>query len=143
MGGGAVLNRVLLADKDNDNTEKLIRIFHEYYHLSPQLWRNERAFRTFIRTPGDGVVLIRIDDPSIPGLELTKQATAVYPEIQVVWMAASEGYALEAFPRSVDAYLLLPATGEKLAVVMDSLHFKKVRYEEKYNSDHFFRMRRM
>jgi two-component SAPR family response regulator len=114
-----------------DNTERLIRILNENHCLTPQVWQNEHAFQVFIRAPDEGVVFVRIDDPSIPGLEMTRQATAVYPEIQVVWMAAGEGYALEAFPRGVDAYLLLPATEEKLAEVMDSLEFKKVRYGEK------------
>lgn len=131
MGGDAILNRVLLADKDKSNTEPLIRIFKKNYNLTPQVWQSERAFQAFIRAPDEGAVFVRIDDPSIPGLELTRQAMAVYPEIQVVWMAAGEGYALEAFPRGVDAYLLLPATEEKLAEVMDSLDFKKVRYGEK------------
>jgi two-component SAPR family response regulator len=131
MGGDAILKRVLLADKDKYSTERLIRIFKENYSIWPQVWQNEHAFQAFIRAPEDGAVFVRIDDPSIPGLELTRQATAVYPQIQVVWMAAGEGYALEAFPRGVDAYLLLPATEEKLAEVMDSLIFKKVRYGEK------------
>ncbi len=135
MGGGAVLNRVLLADTDQDNTEQLIRIFNENHRLTPQVWQNERAFQAFIRAPEDGVVFIRIDDPSIPGLELTRQATTAYPGIQLVWMASGEGYALEAFPRGVDAYLLLPATEEKLAEVMDSLKFKKAKLEEKQNAD--------
>jgi two-component SAPR family response regulator len=130
-GGGTVLNRVLLTDIDKDNTEWLIHIFNEYYHLTPQVWQSERAFQTFIRAPEDGVVFVRIDDPSIPGLELTRQATARYPKIQLVWMAANDGYAIEAFLRGIDAYLLLPATEDKLKEVMDSLIFKKVRYGEK------------
>ena len=131
MGGGAVLNRVLLADKDRYNTERLIRIFKKNYCIWPQVWQNEHAFQAFFDTPEDGVIFVRIDDPSIPGLELTRRATTVYSNIQLVWMAANEEYALEAFPRGVDAYLLLPATEEKLAEVMDSLKFKRVRYGKK------------
>ena len=131
MRGDAVLNRVLLADKDKSNTERLIRIFKENYRIWPQAWQDEYTFQAFIRVPEGGVVFVRIDDPSILGLELTRQATAAYPKIQLVWMASGERYALEAFPRGVDAYLLLPATEEKLAEVMDFLTFKKVRYGEK------------
>jgi two-component SAPR family response regulator len=119
-----------MADNDKFNTKRLIRIFKENYCILPQVWQNERAFRDFLRAPDNGVVFVRIDDPSVPGLELTKQATAAYPQIQLVWMAAGERYALEAFPRGVDAYLLLPATKEKLAEVIDSLRFKKARYKE-------------
>lgn len=125
------MNRVLLADKDKYNTERLIRIFKENYCIWPQVWQNEHAFQAFIRAPEDGVVFVRIEDPSIPGLELTRQVTAVYPKIQLVWMAAGEGYALEAFPRGVDAYLLLPVTEEKVKKVMDCLAYKKCRYGNK------------
>lgn len=126
-----VLNRVFLADRDKYNTERLIRIFNENYCIWSQVWLNEHVFQTFIRAPEDGVVFIRIDDPSIPGLELTRQAMAVYPKIQLVWMAENERHALEAFPRGVDAYLLLPATEEKVKKVMDCLAYKKYRYGNK------------
>jgi two-component SAPR family response regulator len=122
---------VLLADTDRTDTERLVCVFKKNYGIRPQVWRNERAFHDFIRIPENGVVFVRIDDPSVPGLELTRQATAFYPQIQLVWMAANEGYAIEAFPRGVDEYLLLPATEEKLAKVMDSLKCKKERHLEK------------
>lgn len=136
MEDDAVLNRVLLADKDRTNAEQLARAFRNSYGILPRVWCDEHAFYDFIHTPESGVVFVRIDDPSIPGLELTRRAAAFHPEIQLVWMAANEGYAIEAFLCGVDEYLLLPLTEEKLFKVMDSLKCKKARYTEKQNADH-------
>jgi two-component SAPR family response regulator len=122
---------VLLADKDKDNLECLKRLFQNQLSLRPKIWQNGHTLEDFLGAPGEGVIFVRIDDPSIMGLEMTKQMTAIYPKIQIVWMAAGEKYAIDAFPRGVDAYLLLPATEEKLAEVMNTLNFKKIRYGEK------------
>ncbi|NTV90566.1 MAG: hypothetical protein HGA22_09465 [Clostridiales bacterium] len=123
------MKRVLLADSDKGNLALITRYLSRCSDDSlPEYWEGRQAYSCFIREPEDGAVFIRIDDPLIPGLVLTDQALSSYPKMQIVWMAASESYVIDAFPRGVDAYLLLPATDEKLADIMDSLDFKKKRY---------------
>ena len=81
---------------------------------SVTVWDGMSSFFKFAEDAAEGIVLIRIDNPLVPGLALTKTAAEQYPGLRKVWMAADERYALEAFPNDVDAYLLVPVTKEKL-----------------------------
>lgn len=124
-------NKILLADADKKNLTVLGALIEEMYGIHPSVYPgSENSFNEFLNGPGKGVVFIRIDSTLIQGIELTRQAGGRYPDIHVVWMAAYEGYAIDAFPQGVDAYLLLPATREKLDGVMEALSFKRRRYND-------------
>lgn len=115
---------MFLADTDRESIHKLAGLLEGDHCIRLAVWRDRHSYNSFINLPEDGIVFIRVDDSSIPGLELTKQAFALYPKIRLVWMAASEVHALDAFPQGVDAYLLLPATKVAINEVMACLRFK-------------------
>jgi two-component SAPR family response regulator len=125
--GGDSLHRVFLADTDKENIRKFTCLLEDAHNIRPAVWQNRYSFDSFIEAPEAGAVFIRIDDPFIPGLELTRYASDHYPRINIVWMAKSESYALEAFPSGVDSYLLLPLTAEKLEFVEELLEIAEVR----------------
>lgn len=116
---------VFIADKDRENIQTLVRLFQKNYGINPAVWQNRNGLRTFLRNLQNGAVLIRIDDPSIPGLELTSQVLEFYPKVQLVWMAKSDSHALAAFSHGVEAYLLLPVSGENLEKIIRSLEMKR------------------
>jgi len=116
------LHRVFLADRDKENIRHLSCLLEDAHHIRPAVWQNLYSFHTFIEEPEAGTIFIRIDDPLIPGLELTRYASDHhYPRINIIWMAKSVSYALEAFRYGAEAYLLLPATGETLQETIRSL----------------------
>ncbi len=121
------MRRVFLADTDKDSIHELTFLLEENHNLRPSVWRNRKSFHSFIKAPEDGAVFIRIDDFSIPGLALTMLAFENFPRVRIVWMAKSESYALEAFPRGVDSYLMLPPTAETLQLTMKSLDIAQAR----------------
>ena len=121
------MQRVFLADTDKENIQNFIGLLEDAHNIRPAVWQNRCSFDSFIEAQEDGAVFIRIDDPFIPGLELTRYASDYYPRINIVWMAKNESYALEAFPRGVDSYLLLPLTAEKLEFVEELLEIAEVR----------------
>ncbi|MEA4815469.1 MAG: hypothetical protein VB120_01205 [Lachnospiraceae bacterium] len=116
--------RVFLADTNGENIRKLGGLLEEGHGVVPDIWRDIRGYHDFIGRPEDGIVLIRINDCTIPGLELTQAAVACGAGIHVVWMSESKTYALDAFRYGVEAYMLLPATGEALRNALNSLRFK-------------------
>ncbi len=115
------MHRVFLADTDRASMQTLACLLKKNHNIQPAIWQNRLSFGSFITAPEDGAVFIRIDDPFIPGLELTRQVSGYNPRIRIVWMAKSVSHALEAFPRGVESYLLLPATAEKLRIIMETL----------------------
>jgi two-component SAPR family response regulator len=123
---------VFIADNDPENIRALIRLFRKNYMISPETWKNRRGFSDFLQSTEDGAVFVRIDDPSVGGLKLSSEALKFNSGIQLVWMAASGAYALDAFPRGVDAYLLLPAKEETLDEVMKSLNIVKSKQNKNY-----------
>ena len=124
-------NRILLADTDKKNLAVLSSLIEEMYDIRPSIcYGLTDSFYGFVNDTSDSTILIRIDDPLIQGVEMSRQARSYYPVIQVVWMSVSEGYAIDAFPQGVDAYLLLPATRKKMDAVMEALKFKRRRCED-------------
>jgi len=121
------LHRVFLADTDKENIRNFTCLLEDAHNIQPAVWQNKCSFDSFIKAPEAGAVFIRIDDSFIPGLELTRYASNHYPRINIVWMAKSESYALEAFPRGVDSYLMLPLTAEKLQFAVKSLEIAEVK----------------
>ncbi len=112
--------RVFLADTDRENNQKLGALLERGHGIVPELWRNSRGYRAFVENPESKIVFIRIENPSVPGLELTQAATWDR-RLHIVWMADSGAYALDAFYYGAEAYLTLPATEERLRDIMDSL----------------------
>lgn len=124
--------RVFIVDNDPENIQTLIRLFQKNYRISPEIWESRRGFSDFLRNTRDGAIFVRIDAPSIEGLKLSAETLEFTPSIQLIWMAASGAYALDAFPRGVDAYLLLPAQEENLDEVMKSLDIVKAKQYKNY-----------
>ena len=116
--------RVFLADTDGENIQALGGLLEREHGVVPDIWRDRLGYRDFIDSPEDGIVLIRINDCAIPGLELTQAAVACGAGIHVVWMSESNTHALDAFRYGAEAYMLLPATGEALLDAINSLKFK-------------------
>lgn len=109
-----MLKKVFIADTDKENIHELTCMLKENQNIQPAIWQDLQSFKDSIDASQIGVLFIRIDDPTIPGLELTRLAAQYYPKIHTVWMAESKSYALEAFPMGVTAFIMLPATAEKL-----------------------------
>ena len=119
---------MFIADRDPYNLKQLIDLLSKNYGIIPHIMNSERSFREFIRNPEGGAVFVRIDHPSIEGLRLSAETTAFNPAVQLVWMAASAYYAVDAFPRGVDAYMLLPAKEENLRDTMKSLDILREKH---------------
>jgi DNA-binding NtrC family response regulator len=117
---------VLLVDKDKENISRLINLFIEEFGVNPEVWHSRRDYRAFLDKGQGGVALIKIDNPAVPGLELTKEAAERYPAIRVVWMADSSAHALDIFSCGAEAYLLLPATVKGLREIFHSLDSKEI-----------------
>lgn len=115
------MEKAFLADTDKENIKKLTCLMKKTQFIQPEVWQGLESCKSFIEALETGVLFVRIDDPSLPGLELTRLAAEYYPVIYTVWMAENESYALEAFPRGATAFLLLPATAEKLQNVEKSI----------------------
>ena len=113
---------MFLADTDRRNIQELGGLIEREHGAVPDIWRDSSGYYDFIDRPEGGIVLIRIDDCAIPGLELTQAAIASGGSVHVVWMAQSDSYAVEAFRYGAEAYLLLPATRETLREVIRSLN---------------------
>jgi two-component SAPR family response regulator len=111
---------VFLADTDRENIQKLGGLLEREQGIVPDIWRDSRGYRSFVENPERKIVFIRIENPVIPGLELTR-AAALEGNLHIVWMAESDVYALDAFYYGAEAYLLLPAAGERLRDIIDSL----------------------
>lgn len=111
------MKKVFLADTDKENIQKLTCLLKENQNIQPAVWEDLQSCKTNIETSDIEVLFVRIDDPALPGLELTRLAAEKYPKIHTVWMANNESYALEAFPRGVTAFIMLPATSDKLQTV--------------------------
>lgn len=111
------MKKVFLADTDEGNIQKLICLLKEYLNIQPAVWEDLQSCKSFIEASEIEVLFIRIDDPLLPGLELTRLAAENYPKIHTVWMADNEAYAIEAFSRGVTAFIMLPATADKLQTV--------------------------
>jgi DNA-binding NarL/FixJ family response regulator len=123
-GGDGVLLRIYIADSDAKNVQQLKLLLESAYGVVPDIWRSQRGQRSFFDNTNDNVVLIRVDDPSVPGLALTREAVARGPGTHVVWMAESAAHAVEGFRYGAEAYLLLPATGATLREAFKSLNYK-------------------
>lgn len=119
------MHRTYIVDTEKENIRNLCELLEAECGLTPVVWRSYRGYRAFLDDPERGVVLIHIDSPAIPGLELTRAATARSSNnIQVVWMAESKAYALDAFRNGVEAFMLMPITGEALRDIIHSLEIK-------------------
>lgn len=115
---------IFLADTDRENIDILSRILAQQHAVAPDAWRSRGGYLKFLDESERAIVFIRVDNCEIPGLELTQAATARGADMHVVWMAGSAAYAVDAFRYGAEAYLLLPATGEKLRETINSLHKK-------------------
>lgn len=123
--GGGVLYRVFLADNDSDNLHALTHHFQELYGVCPQMLHDTMSYLSFLSGQAEGVVFVRIDNPSLGGLALSREALARQPRVQLVWMAHSETHGIEAFSYGADEYLLLPASETSLRDVMSTLEHKR------------------
>lgn len=108
------MKKVFLADTDKENLQKLTCLMKENQNIQLSSWQDLQSCKSSIEASEIEVLFIRIDDPALPGLELTRLAARHYPKIHTVWMAESKSYAIEAFPMGVTAFVMLPATAEKL-----------------------------
>jgi FixJ family two-component response regulator len=118
---------VFLADNDGENIEALSRLFREVYGVCPQIWRDTMSYLSYLSGQAEGVVFVRIDNPDLGGLALSREALARQPRIQLAWMAGSEAHGIEAFSYGADEYLLLPASEDGLRNVMKTLESKRNR----------------
>lgn len=66
-------------------------------------------------------IFVRIDVASNNGLEITRFIKEQFPEIKLVWMSYSNSYAIAAFEESVDAFIELPMTHEKIQSALKRL----------------------
>lgn len=115
----------MIADSDKKNLDQLALLFREKYGITPLLWENEQTFQEFIRQPEGGAVFVRIGNVRTKSLVLSSLAMEFSPTVQLVWMADSDAYALDAFAHGADAYLLLPADENNLGEVVASLISKQ------------------
>ncbi|MDD2620558.1 MAG: hypothetical protein PHC92_07825 [Syntrophomonadaceae bacterium] len=126
------MKRVLLVDYEKNNLVRLSNLFRDKYKIDPSIFTGRlSSLYEFILHDEDGVIFIRIDNASVNGLEISRKAGIWYPRIQVVWMSDSESNALDAFAQGIDSYLVLPANWEKLQQIVQSLQYKKKRYDRR------------
>jgi DNA-binding LytR/AlgR family response regulator len=83
------------------------------------------SFLGFLHSHEESVVFVRIDNPDMKGLSLSWEALAQEPRAQLVWMACSGNHGVDAFSYGADAYLLLPATADRISDVMLALEHKR------------------
>ena len=127
--GDAILEWIILADHDKENLTQLRSLIYSQYHIRASIYEYEQNLLSQLSChTGDGTLFIRIDDLSLAALKLSAMARMFYPRVQVVWMSKSDQYALDAFARGVDAYLLLPASRENIAEAIHCLEYKKQRH---------------
>ena len=119
---------IFLADTDRENIKMLSGFLAQRYAIAPDVWQNSRRYRRFLEESESSIVFIRVDNCAVPGLELTQTAIARGNSVHIVWMAESDAYAVDAFRYGAEAYLLLPATGEKLWDAINSLTKQKGIY---------------
>ncbi len=112
---------IFLADTDRENIKMLSGFLAQEHAVDPDVWQNSCGYQKFLDESESAIVFIRVDNCAIPGLELTQAAIARGTGIHVIWMAESDAYAVDAFRYGAEAYLLLPATGEKLRETINSL----------------------
>lgn len=117
--------RVFLADNDGDNVQALTHHFQELYGVCPQVLHDTMSYLSFLSGQAEGAVFVRIDNPGLCGLALSREAMARQPRVQLVWMARCEAHSVEAFSYGADAYLLLPASEDSLRDVMKTLEHKR------------------
>jgi DNA-binding NarL/FixJ family response regulator len=119
------LYSVFIADSDRDNLRRLSVLFRELYGVRPQVLRGLPSGLDGFNGPEEIIVLVRVDRPDIGVLRLTKEVRKRSPNSQLVWMSRSDAHCLEAFSYGADAYLLLPASEDKLREVLHVLALKR------------------
>lgn len=115
---------MFLVDTDKENIQKLSGLLKKEHGVVPGIWKDSRGYHAFLDKSEGGIVFIRIDNCAIQGLNLTQAAISGGAGAHVVWMSESKAHALHAFQYGVEAYMLLPATGEALWDAINSLKIK-------------------
>lgn len=112
---------LVIGDTDLDS-KSFSRIFSDACDQLPVfITQGTAGVSDFLMDYKADAIFIRIDMPTTNGLEITRSIRKGFPEINLVWMAYSGGYAMAAFEEGVDAFLELPMTREKLPAVLKRL----------------------
>ena len=121
------MHGLFIADTDSENIKALSSLLAQKHGFVPEVWLSSLRYHKFLEEYESAIILIRVDDCAIPGLELTQAALARGIGIHSVWMSQNDAHAVDAFRYGAEAYLLLPTTEEILCKTIDSVIYKKER----------------
>lgn len=115
--------RILIVDDEAPARERLRRLISEIeggYEIAGEAMDGQVALDACENLEVD-LVLLDIDMPGIDGLEVADRLAELVPPPAVILVTAYTEYALEAFERRVDDYLVKPVRRERLQAALQRL----------------------
>ncbi len=116
--------RIALCEDEESCSERSLSLLNGYIaarELSARVW-SFRSARELLEAMFDGpfdIYLLDIVMPGMNGIELGREIRRTDPDGSIIYLTSSVDFALEGYQARAVAYLLKPATQEKLFGVLD------------------------
>lgn len=114
--------KILIVDDEAPARERLRRLLHELgddYAVVGEAGDGEAALEACDNTEDVELVLLDISMPGIGGLETAARLAELDPPPAVILVTAHDAFALDAFERKVQDYLLKPVRRERLQAALE------------------------
>lgn len=108
--------RILVVDDEEPARQRLIRLIEEIggeFEVVGEAADGDQAVTEAVARDAD-LVLLDIRMPEVDGLEAADRLSELDPPPAVIFVTAYEGYALDAFERKVEDYLVKPVRRDRL-----------------------------
>ncbi|AUB82420.1 LytR/AlgR family response regulator transcription factor [Candidatus Thiodictyon syntrophicum] len=113
--------KILVVDDESPARQRLVRLLSEIqgnYELAGEASDGIEAVQLCRSTPVD-LVLMDVQMPGLNGLDAARQISHIEPPPAVILVTAYEQYALAAFERKVEDYLVKPVRRERLQEALE------------------------
>lgn len=118
-GGGPV--RVFFLDRGGPGLDKILAWLSGKKNIREvSVIKDPDLFLEQVEWEKPDLVMIRLGDSDIPGLNIGRMVKALEPEIRIVFVSDERVYALDAYEVGAYGYLLSPITETKLRKIFSS-----------------------
>ena len=117
------MKKILVVSQNEALEEGVVPLLKSFddFDIQHLIFLPNSTFERIFEDPPD-IVFIAIGYKDLDGFYIGREIRKINPDVKVVYISDSEGFAAEAFEENASDYLVCPVTKERLEVTMSRIN---------------------